>query len=197
MGIKQIISKQAGIIAVIAIIVGFFVGSRLFSSAKPDPDQLTASLIGGEENQITAADGGIRATAVRIVDGDTIDLDSGKRLRYTGIDAPEGAYPGQDPECYSKEALEKNKELVEGKEIRIVRDVSEQDPLGRLLGYVYVGDIFVNEELVKQGAAFATPYPPDTAHQNTFAAAETSAMEQNVGLWGACNYGAENRPIPD
>src|SRR3990167_1293984 len=79
---------------------------------------------------------------VKVIDGDTIEIDGGARVRYIGIDTPETVSPTSAIECYGKESSNKNRELVEGKTVRLEKDVSEIDKYGRLLRYVYVGDIF-------------------------------------------------------
>jgi len=209
---SNIIRKETVIITVIAILIGFFLGNRVFA---PKEEPLTASLTdatGGVIDTEETPQGAIDESSttreeseteglvkvIHVVDGDTIELESGERLRYIGIDAPEGAYPGQAPECYAGEALQKNRELVEGKMVRIEQDITEKDRFGRLLGYVYIGDTMINLELVKIGAAFTTPYPPDTKYKDLLGIVEDEAMKAGAGLWGsACNYSAENRPIPD
>ena len=65
-----------------------------------------------------------------VVDGDTIKLESGEVVRYIGIDTPETVDPRKPVQCFGKEASEKNKELVEGKEVRLVKDTSETDKYG-------------------------------------------------------------------
>lgn len=116
----------------------------------------------------------------RVIDGDTVELDSGLRLRYIGIDTPE-----MNPvECYSRQATEKNRELVEGKEVRLEKDVSETDRYGRLLRYVWVGESLINEILVREGYAASSTYPPDVKYQERFRAAERLAREERLGLWG-------------
>lgn len=92
----------------------------------------------------------IYAKVIKMIDGDTIELGNGERVRYIGIDSPERLNGG---ECYYQEALEKNSELVLGKSVRLVNDISEADKYHRLLKYVYVGDVFVNELLVREGYA--------------------------------------------
>ena len=137
---------------------------------------------------------------VKVVDGDTIVLDSGKTLRYIGIDTPEVS---QGKECFADEATARNKELVLGKEVRLEKDVSETDRYGRLLRYVYVDPhsqdttvrqgIFVNENLVYEGYATAATYPPDVAYSDLFRQAEKDAREKNRGLWSKCaNDSSEN-----
>ncbi len=126
---------------------------------------------------------------VHVVDGDTIDVQVGGRrvrVRYIGINAPESADPRRSVECFGREAAAKNKELVDGKIVRLERDVSETDRYGRLLRYVYVGDLFVNAELVRLGYAQAVTYPPDVKYQELFLALEREARAAGRGLWGAC-----------
>ncbi len=123
----------------------------------------------------------------RVVDGDTIELINGDRLRYIGIDTPEEVDPRKPVQCYAKEAAERNKALVEGKEITFYKDHSEKDRYGRWLGFVYLADgTFVNHELVAEGYAFAYPYKPDTSKASEFKAAEAAAHEALLGLWSAC-----------
>lgn len=128
------------------------------------------------------------AVVARVVDGDTIALVSGERVRYIGIDTPETVHPNKQVECFGKEASAKNKELVEGKEARLVRDISDVDKYGRLLRYVYVEDIFINDYLIRNGFANASSFPPDVAFQALFEDAEQAARESRSGLWaeGVC-----------
>lgn len=124
----------------------------------------------------------------RVVDGDTIKLESGEVLRYIGIDTPETVDPRKPVQCYGKKASAKNKELVEGKEVKLEKDVSEKDKYGRLLRYVWLGDVLINELLVREGYAQSSSYPPDVKYQDQFIEAQRLAKEENKGLWGdACN----------
>jgi len=101
-------------------------------------------------------------------------------VRYIGIDTPE-IYPQLEP--FGSEAWQANRRLVEGKRVRLERDVSETDKYGRLLRYVYVDGVFVNAELVKQGLAWAKAYPPDTKYQDYLEKMETEAREAGRGMW--------------
>ncbi len=130
------------------------------------------------------------ATVKRVVDGDTIELADGRKLRYIGINTPETVDPRKPVECFGKEASSENKKLVEGKEIRMEKDISQIDKYGRLLRYVYVGppvgELMVNDYLVRQGFAHAATYPPDVKYADTFTEAETEARTNNSGLWSGC-----------
>jgi len=111
---------------------------------------------------------------VDIVDGDTIKmlLDAdGKTysVRYIGMDTPEDT---SQVEYFGPEATARNSELVYGKPVTLIKDVSETDRYGRLLHYVISDDAFVNYELVAQGYANTTSYPPDIACIPTFQRAE-------------------------
>ena len=120
------------------------------------------------------------ARVIKVVDGDTIIIEGGYEVRYIGIDTPE-IYPAAAP--FGMEAREANRRLVEGKEVRLERDVSETDKYGRLLRYVYVDDVFINAELVRQGLARAKAYPPDTRWQDYLERMEDEAREAGRGMW--------------
>ena len=120
------------------------------------------------------------AKVTRVIDSDTIVIQGDYRVRYIGIDTPE-IHP--TVEDYGIEAWEVNRELVEGKEIRLEMDVSETDKYGRLLRYVYVDDTFVNAELVRLGLAEARAYPPDTRYQDELETLESEARQAGRGMW--------------
>ena len=101
-------------------------------------------------------------------------------MRYIGIDTPE-TYPYA--EAYGIEAWQANRRLVEGKRVRLERDVSETDRYNRLLRYVYVDNVFVNAELVKMGLARAVAYPPDTRYQDYLEDLEAEARSAGRGMW--------------
>jgi micrococcal nuclease len=140
-----------------------------------------------------------------IVDGDTIVVvldQDGKAysVRYIGVDAPESTVP---VEPFGHEAAAKNRELVHGKNVTLVKDVSENDGQGHLLRYVIADGIFVNYELVAQGyAKTASYYSPDVACTSVLQAAEKQASTWRLGLWGnpppptAMPTGASSSVVP-
>ncbi|RJQ54073.1 MAG: hypothetical protein C4521_04260 [Actinobacteria bacterium] len=119
------------------------------------------------------------AVVSRVIDGDTVELANGRRVRYIGIDTPERGKP------YCEEASSRNRRLVEGKRVKLVKDVSETDKYGRLLRYVYVGSTFVNAALVRDGYAMAYTYPPDVKYADYFVWLQGQARTANRGLWGS------------
>lgn len=119
---------------------------------------------------------------LRIVDGDTIEIENGRKVRYIGINTPEI----ESGECFATEASEFNKELILGKGIKLIKDTSEVDKYGRLLRYVYIGDDFINDDLVKNGFARVMTVPPDTKFKEEFKNLENYARVNKLGLWGKC-----------
>lgn len=130
----------------------------------------------------------VETEVARVIDGDTIDvLIDGveQRVRYIGIDTPEPYREGA-PECFSTEASAYNTSLVEGKLVRLKADVEDKDRYGRLLRYVYVDDVFVNEKLIQEGYATTLPIKPNTTYAQSFKRSENDAKSDARGLWGAC-----------
>jgi endonuclease YncB( thermonuclease family) len=113
------------------------------------------------------------ATVASITDGDTIRVirtdGSNVPVRFIGIDAPEPYKP-----C-SAEATAYLTQRLEGQDVYLVPDVSDRDMYDRLLRYVYVGEDFINQEMVENGFAVAMEYPPDIAHADELAEAEERA----------------------
>lgn len=121
----------------------------------------------------------------RVIDGDTIELANGEKVRYIGVDSPES----QGDECFQREATAKNRELVEHQLVTLETDVRDRDRYGRWLRYVYVDGRMVNNILVAEGYAVAASYPPDVKYQTLFQVAQTEAQTYQRGLWGTCPSG--------
>jgi endonuclease YncB( thermonuclease family) len=129
----------------------------------------------------------VEAEVIYVVDGDTIDvLIDGVtyRVRYIGIDTPETKHPTRGVEPFGPEATETNRELVQGKNVLLEKDVSETDRYGRLLRYVYTGDLMVNEELLRRGLARVATFPPDVGYVDRFLALQREAQAAGLGVWG-------------
>lgn len=123
----------------------------------------------------------------RVVDGDTIEIETGQKIRYIGVNTPESVDPRKPIECFGKEASAKNSELVLNKKVKLEKDVSDTDRYGRLLRFVYLEDgTFVNLELVKQGYASVMTVPPDVNLSSIFLQAQQQARDSKLGLWSGC-----------
>src|SRR3972149_7840271 len=131
----------------------------------------------GDAGGTSGVDGGSGILVKEVVDGDTIILLDGSRVRLIGINTPEyGMY-------FFEEAREVLEAIVLGREVILEKDITDKDKYGRLLKYVYTGDLFVNLEMVKRGFANAYTYPPDVKYTERFLEAERYARENNLGLW--------------
>ena len=129
-------------------------------------------------------------TVVKVVDGDTIDVvvdGVEMRVRYIGMDTPE-VHSGF--EWLGAEASAANTALVAGQQVVLEKDVSETDQYGRALRYVWLdadgGWLLVNLELIRQGFASITTYPPDVKYVDAlYVRAQDEAQAAGLGLWGA------------
>lgn len=148
---------------------------------------------------VTAAPPARRATLDRVVDGDTLRLRDGTRVRLIGIDTPEVAHPDFGDECYGPEATRETERLLHpGDELRLVLDADRYDQYGRLLAYVYraADGVFVNARLVKRGFAYVETVPPNVAHAGRFRRLAREARAGGRGLWSACpNDGSGPRAL--
>lgn len=145
------------------------------------------------------------ATVTRVVDGDTIEamitaiepgpgagqtqIGQNYDIRLTGIDTPESVKPGTPVECFAREASAAAKALLEGQQVRLVKDVENADRYDRLLRYVYLEDEMANARLVVNGYAHAYTYPPNVRWSELFVQLEREAREASRGLWasGTCD----------
>lgn len=188
------ISKK--IIIIVGAVVVLFIAYKL-GGYKKEPVQIpssqsssvasvsakdTGSGVGKTESSIANF-----AKVTRVIDGDTIEIEGGERVRYIGIDTPETVDPRKTVQCFGVESSKKNKELVEGKTVRLEKDITDRDKYNRLLRYVWLDDTLINLALVQGGFAHSNSYPPDIKYQDKFVTAQKEAREAKVGLWNACS----------
>jgi len=120
----------------------------------------------------------------KVIDGHTIELENGGMVRLIGIDTPETVHPSKPVEYYGKEASDFTRMMVEGKQVKLELDVQKRDKYNRLLAYVYLKDgTFLNAELVKEGYAKVSTYPPNVKYADLFTKLQKEARENNRGLW--------------
>ncbi len=152
--------------------------------------RLPAGLGGGEPR--LAPGGTARAAVVRVIDGDTIVVALGGRqehVRYVGMDTPETVKPGTPVQCWGPAAHALNARLLApGARVTLRFDRELRDRYGRLLAYVYraADGLFVNAQLVRDGAARTLTIAPNTGHEDDLARLQAGAQTARRGLWGAC-----------
>ncbi len=122
----------------------------------------------------------------RVVDGDTIILATGQRVRLLGVNTPELNKPKKPVEPFGKEATEFTKRMVEGKWVRLEIDThaTERDKYSRTLAYVFLEDgTFLNAEIIRLGYGFAVRNTPPLKYEYEFVQLELKAKKQRRGLW--------------
>jgi micrococcal nuclease len=148
---------------------------------------LAAVAVAGGERVLGGEEPG-EAVVERVVDGDTIVLRGGERVRYIGVDTPESVKPGSPVECFAKAASRANARLVEGERVRLAYDAERRDRYGRTLAYVHRrrDGLFVNAELVRRGYATTLTIPPNVRHAAELRRLARGARRAGLGLWSRC-----------
>jgi len=126
----------------------------------------------------------------RVLDGDTIEIEGGERVRYLGINAPESGQP------FSTEATRENERLVAGRTVKLEFDIQTQDRYGRLLAHIWIGNMLVNKEIVKNGYAVSETIQPNVKYQDLILKAQEEARGACRGLWASlCSQSSESSCI--
>ena len=177
------------VLAIATVILALFVLAACDDETPPqDPARATQTALTTASPPPSFPDGTTPALVVRVVDGDTIEVEvDGEtyKVRYIGIDTPETVDPRRPVGCFGEEASAANRALVEGLIVGLEEDVSDTDTFGRLLRYVWLNSQeMVNAILVRDGYAQASAYPPDVRYQEFFDGLEAGARSAGRGLWG-------------
>lgn len=200
---NTLISKK--IIIIVGTVAVLFIAYKLGGYTKETaqvPSNQSASVASASakeaESDVGKSESSIAnlVKVTRVIDGDTIEIEGGERVRYIGIDTPETVDPRKTVQCFGVESSKKNKELVEGKTVRLEKDITNRDKYNRLLRYVWLDDTLINLALVQDGFAHSYSYPPDIKYQDQFVTAERQAREAKLGLWNACNSESSAATIP-
>ncbi len=125
----------------------------------------------------------------QVIDGDTIVMADGTKIRYLLINAQEITKGHHD--CYGQEARAYNVDLVQGKDVQLTYDPKQcTDRFGRTLAYVSVGGQSVNALEVQRGYACVDYIPPaGTDKVSSYQQMQSTAQQQLRGMWGACTGG--------
>jgi micrococcal nuclease len=144
-----------------------------------------AALAAGAFVLLTRGSSSSSAVVARVIDGDTIELLGGQRVRLVQIDTPE-----KNEECYGDEASAATRRLIPpGTRVRIEQDpdLDQVDRFQRKLAYVWKGDEDVNVTLVREGAAGVWFYGGRRGrHAGELLQATEQARAGRKGLWAAC-----------
>jgi micrococcal nuclease len=132
----------------------------------------------------------------RAVDGDTLLLENGVRVRLLGVDTPETKHPDRPPEPWGEEASDYTHRLVDGRNVTLEYDRERVDDYGRTLAYVFIDGRMLNELLIAEGYSRAmTRHPYRTDRKKLFEAAEEKARNARKGIWsGQSHENGTDRP---
>jgi micrococcal nuclease len=187
---EELIAKQAAEIAALKNEMG-----KLAAPAKSEVSPSPAS------STPAAADKKyIIAKVTKVVDGDTINVlvgDKKETIRLVLVDTPETKHPTKPVEPFGPEASQFMTDTLEGKEVKLEKDVSERDQYGRLLMYVWLGDKMVNELLLEKGLARVAVYQPDIKYVDSFRGTQKKAQQAGIGIWSIENYAQEDGYHPE
>jgi micrococcal nuclease len=119
-----------------------------------------------------------------VVDGDTVVLEDGQRVRYIGINAPELAYDDHEAEPYGQASKQFNALLVDRKKVRLEFDKERFDQYKRRLAYVFLKNaFFVNAEILSNGYAYLLQHRPNLKYDSILLQSQRSAMSAKRGIW--------------
>jgi micrococcal nuclease len=138
-------------------------------------------------------DGVQRSKVLRVVDGDTLELEDGTKVRFLNVDTPETVKKNTAVMCYGKEASNYTKARLTDKTIQLTTDKSPRDQYGRELRFVFLDGVDTskvensfNAEMIKKGFARARFYSPNTTYKKNFEAIQKEAQDTKAGIWSAC-----------
>jgi endonuclease YncB( thermonuclease family) len=124
-----------------------------------------------------------------VLDGDTVILQGGERVRLIGINAPEKEYAHRPAQPYALEALLALRELVQDEPIVLVKGKQDADSYGRTLGYLESADgTDLQQVLVARGYAFVVAFPPDIDRLEQYLDAERTARANRLGVWNVNQF---------
>jgi micrococcal nuclease len=125
----------------------------------------------------------------KVIDGDTIIVKNGGKVRLLGINAPEIAHYEQATEPYGQEAHRRLQELLSHKRVYLEFDQRRRDRYGRLLAHVTREDgTPVNAILLQEGLARALFLQPNMQHLQRYYAIESAAQRAKRGIWSLADY---------
>ncbi len=161
----------------------FFMGGAVSASALCDAKPATMH---GKQWRLEAV--------TRVVDGDTLQLQGGDKVRIVGVNAPETAKFGKPDDPLGRESMDHLRSLLKGHAVvHFRRDRGKKDHYGRLLMHPFLPDgRNVTAELLSRGLGFHVVIPPNDWQAGCYHEAERLAIEKDLGVWGLRQY----QPVP-
>jgi micrococcal nuclease len=183
---KILINTIVGLVLVIALLVlnegSILQTLGLTDSYKPKSNTQLAKNNSIEKSQVR-----------RVVDGDTVELSNGQKIRLLNIDTPETVKANTPIMCYGREASDFTKKLLTDKNVQLVSDREANDQYGRGLRFIFLDGVdtdnienSINADLVKNGFARAVSYKPNITYIKDFQNWESQAKSKNLGIWANC-----------
>lgn len=178
-------------LTLIVVFIGFKEGNwlqnlGLTDTYKPSNSYAKSTINGSKENIE-------RSQVRRVVDGDTVELTNGQKVRMLNIDTPETVKANTPVMCYGLEASNFTKKLLTDKMVQLTYDKEPNDQYGRGLRFIFLDGVdtsnvenSINAELVKNGFAKMVVYKPNNTYANEFQDWENEAKEKKLGVWGSC-----------
>jgi micrococcal nuclease len=143
----------------------------------------------------------IYGKVVKVYDGDTLTINIGYtidlKFRLIGVDTPEIRKGDVDHRLAGKEIRDKLREMVLGKVVRIVTGKSDKDPYNRILAYVYLDDLMINQWLIEEGYGVPLFYYPNTEYLQEFEQLSDIAREGKKGFWGTGVFDITPKQVRD
>lgn len=112
---------------------------------------------------------------LEVIDGDTFKIDNARRVRLMGVNTPETG------KCLSKEAKEKLVSLILGKDVTLKDQFS--DSYGRIMANVFIGNIYVNKEMLLSGLGRMDYY--ENPYKEELKTAYAKAREEKLGIFSS------------
>ncbi len=135
------------------------------------------------------------ANVRRVLDGNTILIDSGFTVRYIGVDTPGAGMFRRPVEPFGREAAERNLELVEAHQVELEEDAVDVDAAGFMLRYVYIDGEMVNAMLLREGLAKLGGVGRNARYASILRDAEAAARDAPINIWTLPTPTATNTPL--
>jgi micrococcal nuclease len=142
--------------------------------------------LGRASGQEPARPRSLPGAVVKVVSGDTIHVfvnGEVERVRYIGVASPDPGDGTQSGDPVGRDALQFNRGLVNAKNVRLELDAQERDAEGRLLAYVWVGDVMVNAEMIGRGFGQVPTGTSNVRHQEMLLRRQQEARASQLGIW--------------